>query len=96
VGKLHQNEEVVHTSVGIAERNMTSTATKTKNSHDFLLDRLRQNASRQPSKLAVAFLVSGPDGGQIDQQLTYQQLEQKTSELAGRMLTTTELKKGDW
>jgi acyl-coenzyme A synthetase/AMP-(fatty) acid ligase len=61
---------------------------------DFLLNRLAENASKEPSKLAMAFLTPGPNGGKLSKQLTYQALEQETSELAARLLESG-MVKGD-
>jgi non-ribosomal peptide synthetase component E (peptide arylation enzyme) len=53
---------------------------------DFLLDRLAENATKQPTKLAVAFVAPGLNGGKLERQLTYQALAQETSDLATRLL----------
>jgi acyl-coenzyme A synthetase/AMP-(fatty) acid ligase len=66
---------------------MTDTGNKDKSQQwDFLLNRLAENAAQHPSKVAVAFLTPGPNGGKLSKQFTYQQLEQETSELATRLL----------
>lgn len=61
---------------------------------DFLLDRLAQNASRYPKKTAVTFLASGSNGGKVEHQLTYSELEKQTSNIANRLLESG-LSKGD-
>jgi acyl-CoA synthetase (AMP-forming)/AMP-acid ligase II len=62
---------------------MTDSSEKTL---DFFLDRLTQNAARYPTKTAVTFLASGPNGGKVESQLTYSQLQEQTSALACRLL----------
>jgi acyl-CoA synthetase (AMP-forming)/AMP-acid ligase II len=62
---------------------MTDSSEKTL---DLFLDRLTQNAARYPTKTAVTFLASGPNGGKVESQLTYSQLQEQTSALACRLL----------
>jgi non-ribosomal peptide synthetase component E (peptide arylation enzyme) len=61
---------------------------------DLLLDRLRVNAVKDPNKLAASFLGPGRLGGNIERQLTYQELETETTDLAMRILADG-MKKGD-
>jgi hypothetical protein len=61
---------------------------------DLLLDRLKTNATKDPTKRAMAFLAPGPSGGKIEHELTYAEVEQETSALAQRLLESG-LKKGD-
>ena len=61
---------------------------------DLLLDRLAGNSKTYASKTAVTFLSAGPDGGSIDKQLTYSELEEKSSGLSSRLLKSG-LKAGD-
>lgn len=61
---------------------------------DFLLDRLTQNAAKYPSKSAVTFLASGPEGGKVEAKLTYSELDQQTSAVASRLLQSG-LSRGD-
>ena len=58
--------------------------TSSQNAPSLFLDRLAQNASSHPSKIAITFLSSGPDGGKVEQKLTYSELAQETSALASR------------
>lgn len=51
---------------------------------DSLLDRLSTNAAKWPEKQAIAFLSSK---GEIEQKLTYQELEQQTDTLASALLS---------
>lgn len=51
-------------------------------SPDFLLDRLQQNAQRYPDKTAISFLSSS---GKVEDQLTYSELEQATTDIASRL-----------
>jgi non-ribosomal peptide synthetase component E (peptide arylation enzyme) len=55
---------------------------------DFLLNRLAENAAKHPSKVAMAFVTPGPNGGKLSKQntFTYSALEQETTELATRLL----------
>ena len=55
-------------------------------SWDLLLDRLAENASRNPSKTAIAFLSPGPDGGKLEKKLSYGALAQETTGLANLLL----------
>ena len=57
-----------------------------QNAPALLLDRLAQNASSHPSKTAISFLSSGPDGGKVEQTLTYSELVKETSALANRLM----------
>ncbi|CAB9527462.1 Putative fatty-acid--CoA ligase FadD21 [Seminavis robusta] len=61
---------------------------------DLLLDRLAKNASTYAKKKAVAFLAPGKDGGKIQRELTYAQVEAETSALASLLLEKG-LKHGD-
>ena len=61
---------------------------------DLLLDRLGKNASAYSNKKAVTFLGPGKDGGKIDREMTYAQVEAETSALA-RLLLEKGLKQGD-
>jgi acyl-CoA synthetase (AMP-forming)/AMP-acid ligase II len=61
---------------------------------DLLLDRLSSNALKFPNKPAASFVSPGPNGGKLDKQLTYQQIEQTTTHLASRLLEHG-LAKGD-
>lgn len=54
--------------------------------YDLLLDRLANNASITPNKTAFSFLSSGVNGGSISASVTYQELQQQTSDLAQRLL----------
>ena len=54
-----------------------------------LLDRLSENASRQPSKIATTFLGPGPDGGRVETSLTYSDLVRRTESLARHLLSPT-------
>ena len=61
---------------------------------DLLLARLSKNASQYPSKKVIHFLSPGKNGGQVDRDMTYEQVEAETSALAGYLLEKG-LKKGD-
>lgn len=61
---------------------------------DLLLDRLAANAQKTPDKQATAFIAPGSNGGKIEKKLTYQELEQETSELASRLVAAG-IQKGD-
>jgi len=63
-------------------------------SWDLLLDRLAKNAMSNGSKIAIAFVTPGPDGGKLSLQLSYSEVEAQTTELAMR-LRNSGLKKGD-
>jgi acyl-CoA synthetase (AMP-forming)/AMP-acid ligase II len=54
---------------------------------DLLLDRIEQNAAKCPTKTAVTFLTSGPDGGKVEKSLTYQELATKLQVVASRLLS---------
>jgi acyl-CoA synthetase (AMP-forming)/AMP-acid ligase II len=60
-----------------------------------LLDRLKENEEKDPSKKAFSFVGSGLDGGRIVNSCTYRELRGKTTSLAKYLLTCTGLKKGD-
>lgn len=62
---------------------------------DLLLDRIEQNAAKYPSKTAVTFLVSGPDGGKVEKNLTYQELVQEMTSVANRLVHHEKLQPGD-
>jgi hypothetical protein len=64
---------------------------------DFLLHRLAANAALHPSKVAMAFVTPGPNGGKLSTQntFTYSQMEQETSELAARLLASGGMVRGD-
>jgi len=53
---------------------------------DFLLDRVAENARRRPTKVAVSFLAGGPNGGKLQSQLTYAELEEETTAIANRLV----------
>lgn len=53
---------------------------------DLLLDRIERNAAKYPTKTAVTFLASGPDGGKVESTLTYQNLKTRLKEVACRLL----------
>lgn len=59
---------------------------------DLLLDRIQTNALQSPTKRAMAFL--GSDGNTIEQEFSYLQLEQETTNLAQTLLRSG-LVKGD-
>jgi acyl-coenzyme A synthetase/AMP-(fatty) acid ligase len=62
---------------------------------ELLLDRLSKHAAKaHSSKRAVAFLGPAKNGGKIDRELSYSEIESKTSELAQHLLEKG-LKKGD-
>ena len=61
---------------------------------DLLLDRLSKNAKTYASKTAVTFLASGKDGGKVEREMKYEQIEAETTALAGRLLDKG-LKQGD-
>lgn len=63
-------------------------------SWDLLLDRLAKNAKNNGTKIAIAFVAPGPDGGKLSLQLSYSEVEAQTTELALR-LRNSGLKKGD-
>jgi acyl-CoA synthetase (AMP-forming)/AMP-acid ligase II len=58
----------------------------TNTTTDLLLERLAQHVIKQPTKNIFSFLSPGPNGGKIQRQLTYQDLDRDTSELAQRLL----------
>lgn len=61
-----------------------------------LLDRLHENAMKEPNKRAMAFLASktATFGGQIEHEFTNAELERETSQLAAT-LRSSGLKRGD-
>lgn len=61
---------------------------------DLLLERLSQNARTYATKKAVTFLAPGPQGGKVEREMTYEQIEVETTALAGRLLDKG-LKQGD-
>lgn len=61
---------------------------------DLLLKRLAENVSKNPSKIALNFLGPGANGGKLETQLTYQQVEDETNNLAMNLLNSG-LQKGD-
>jgi acyl-CoA synthetase (AMP-forming)/AMP-acid ligase II/acyl carrier protein len=56
------------------------------NACDLMLDRLAQNVSRNPAKRAVAFLAGGRNGGSLQKELTYQELETETTKVAKHLI----------
>ncbi len=62
---------------------------------DLLLKRLEENVSKNPSKIALSFLSPGANGGKLETQLTYQQVEDETNNLAINLLNNSGLQKGD-
>ena len=63
---------------------------------DILLDRIRANVEKDPSKNAVFFLQPGPDGGKVQKSLTYQQLWDETEAIAALLADPQYgLEKGD-
>lgn len=62
---------------------------------DSVLDRFRANVLKFPNKLAVAFLrsVVGPNGCgcEIQDQKTYQELDEETTQLAKALLLNNRL-----
>jgi acyl-CoA synthetase (AMP-forming)/AMP-acid ligase II len=58
-----------------------------------LLDRFRVNVARFPDKLAVAFLQ--PPTAAVEQQRTYRQLDDDTTQLATALLQQRGLAPGD-
>eukprot|EP00565_Helicotheca_tamesis_P007427 CAMPEP_0185725862 /NCGR_PEP_ID=MMETSP1171-20130828/2004_1 /TAXON_ID=374046 /ORGANISM="Helicotheca tamensis, Strain CCMP826" /LENGTH=777 /DNA_ID=CAMNT_0028394083 /DNA_START=30 /DNA_END=2363 /DNA_ORIENTATION=- len=61
---------------------------------DFLLDRLAAQTSRDSSKVAMTFLGSGPDGGKVENSLTYAKLSEEIDRVAGQ-IADAGLAKGD-
>ena len=61
---------------------------------DYLLDRLSQHVSQQPSKKLFSFIGPGLDGGRIQKSFTYSELAKETTEVAQRLLAAG-LTKGD-
>eukprot|EP00554_Chaetoceros_debilis_P015284 CAMPEP_0194124154 /NCGR_PEP_ID=MMETSP0150-20130528/57438_1 /TAXON_ID=122233 /ORGANISM="Chaetoceros debilis, Strain MM31A-1" /LENGTH=762 /DNA_ID=CAMNT_0038817741 /DNA_START=36 /DNA_END=2324 /DNA_ORIENTATION=+ len=61
---------------------------------DLLLKRLEEIVSKNPSKIALSFLGPGANGGKLETQLTYQQVEDETNNLAMNLLNSG-LQKGD-
>jgi acyl-CoA synthetase (AMP-forming)/AMP-acid ligase II len=60
----------------------------TPSSCDLLLDRIEQNAAKYPSKTAVTFLASGPDGGKVEKRITYKELVTQVNSIASRLSDT--------
>lgn len=58
------------------------------------MERLSKNAEAFSSKKAAAFLSPAKNGGKIDKEMTYAEVEAKTSILA-QLLIEKGLKKGD-
>jgi acyl-CoA synthetase (AMP-forming)/AMP-acid ligase II len=58
-----------------------------------LLDRFRDNVAKFPDKLAVAFLQ--PPTAAVEQQRTYRQLDDDTTQLATALLQQSGLAPGD-
>ena len=52
---------------------------------ELLLDRIEKNTAKHPSKIAVTFLASGPDGGKVEKALSYHELSTKLLEIACRL-----------
>lgn len=63
-------------------------------SSDSLLSRLASFALKDPNKVALTFLSPGPNGGNVQNSLTYLQIAQKTDDIA-MFLQSKSLKKGD-
>jgi acyl-CoA synthetase (AMP-forming)/AMP-acid ligase II len=63
---------------------MTTMTTMRHDHPDSVLDRFRANVVKFPDKLAVAFLQ--PPAAAIQEQRTYQQLDEETTRLAGALL----------
>lgn len=63
-------------------------------SPDSILTRLALFASDDPKKVALTFLSPGPDGGNIQNTLTYKQIAQQTDDIA-LYLQSNSLSKGD-
>ena len=61
---------------------------------DLLLARLSKNVSKNPPKNAIHFLSSGKNGGKLEREMTYEQVESETSALAYALMEKG-LKKGD-
>jgi len=53
-----------------------------------LLKRLKYFAEQTPSKVAYTYLSSGPYGGKVERQYTYQELQDGTTALATRLLAS--------
>ena len=70
---------------GESAQNVSSASSDPKRP-DRLLDRLAANAAKHPDKRAIAWLNSK---GEIEQQLTYKELEQQTSALATALLSSS-------
>jgi acyl-CoA synthetase (AMP-forming)/AMP-acid ligase II len=62
---------------------------------DTLLKRLALHAEQTPSKVAFTFLTSGPNGGKVQQHYTYQELDERTTALARRLLDSSGIAAGD-
>jgi acyl-CoA synthetase (AMP-forming)/AMP-acid ligase II len=60
-----------------------------------LLDRLALHSRQTPNKLAATFLGPGPDGGAVQRQLTYGELDSVTSRLAERLTAREGMNPGD-
>lgn len=61
---------------------------------DFLLDRLDEHTAKTPDKIAVAFLTPGDNGGKLQTQFTYQELQEVTNQLSKHLIMKG-LKPGD-
>lgn len=59
-----------------------------------MLERLAEHAKATPTKKALTYLGSGPDGGVVDKEYTYQDVVKETDQLALYFLQKG-LKKGD-
>lgn len=61
---------------------------------DLLLDRLSKNATTYSSKKAIHFLSPGKNGGKVERELTYDQVQAETTAMASLLLDKG-LKQGD-
>ena len=61
---------------------------------DSLLSRLEKNVTKTPTKDALTFLGSGPNGGVIEAKFTYQDLWDETENLALHLMESG-IKRGD-
>jgi len=61
---------------------------------DLMLDRLKANAATHASKRAIAFLAPAKNGGKLERELTYAQVEADTTAMACLLLEKG-LKQGD-
>ena len=81
----------------------TGGSSSSSSTPDMLLQRLSENVQKQPSKILFSYIVPGSTGGgsgstfggKISRQLTYEQVDNETTQLGQQLLVDYGLSKGD-